>query len=235
MSPTVTYGRIWAGLWSLSGRNMRTLRRHGFENSPLAFSGAQDMVRINGPKGWSAAGRAMNQSRIWLLKHRPLVHQLKDSAWRRLLQAGEAWDCVRGQILCGPDDEGALAYLVRAGRVRLCRFGPDGHEIVAGILEEGDLFGQRAREEGPAAEGYAETLSDQPRPDFEGRESARPPGSGESTSAWSACTGRYRVATRATEGAHAHRTRRARGEVPRGGGVGAAGWSCREVPVKLGL
>jgi CRP-like cAMP-binding protein len=102
----------------------------------------------------------MNQSRIWLLKHRPLVHQLKDSAWRRLLQAGEAWDCVRGQILCGPDDEGALAYLVRAGRVRLCRFGPDGHEIVAGILEEGDLFGQRAREEGPAAEGYAETLSD---------------------------------------------------------------------------
>ena len=100
----------------------------------------------------------MNQSRIWLLKHRPLVHQLKDSAWRRLLQAGEVWECVRGQIVCGPDDEGRRAYLVRAGRVRLCRFGPQGHEIVAGILEEGDLFGQRAREEGPASEGYAEAL-----------------------------------------------------------------------------
>ncbi|HKI84023.1 MAG TPA: cyclic nucleotide-binding domain-containing protein [Candidatus Krumholzibacteria bacterium] len=101
----------------------------------------------------------MGRSRIWLLKHRPLVHQLKESAWRRLLQTGKSWDCVRGQILCGPDDEGGQAYLVRAGRVRINTFGPDGHEVVAGILEEGELFGQRARVDGPASEGYVEALS----------------------------------------------------------------------------
>ncbi len=101
----------------------------------------------------------MIRSRLWLLKHRPLVRQLKESAWRRLLQAGTAWDCVRGQILCGPEEEGGRVYLVRAGRVRVNTFGPDGHEVVAGILEEGELFGQHARADGPFTEGYVEAIS----------------------------------------------------------------------------
>lgn len=101
----------------------------------------------------------MSRSRIWLLKHRPLVHQLRESAWRRLLQTADARDCVRGQILCGPDEEGGRAYLVRSGRMRINTFGPDGYEVVAGILEEGELFGQHSRQEGPFAEGYVEALT----------------------------------------------------------------------------
>jgi hypothetical protein len=43
--------------------------------------------------------------------------------------------------------------------MRINTFGPDGHEVVAGILEEGELFGQHPRQEGPFAEGYVEALS----------------------------------------------------------------------------
>jgi CRP-like cAMP-binding protein len=101
----------------------------------------------------------MQRSRIWLFKHRHAAPRPSEEGWRQLTAQGREWLCVKGQILCGGDDPGGSAFLVRTGRVRVCCFDARGREIVAGILEPGDLLGQLPRIDAPLLEGYAEALT----------------------------------------------------------------------------
>jgi CRP-like cAMP-binding protein len=58
-------------------------------------------------------------------------------------------------VIHRPGDPPDRAFLVKAGRVRLMRLGPDASRSVTAILREGDLFGDMFRPEGQPVEGLA--------------------------------------------------------------------------------
>ena len=48
----------------------------------------------------------------------------------------------RGQVILGTDPDPDLVYFVKAGRVKISTYSPDGKEQILALLERGDLFGE---------------------------------------------------------------------------------------------
>jgi CRP/FNR family cyclic AMP-dependent transcriptional regulator len=64
------------------------------------------------------------------------ISQLMSAAKRRTYRAGE--------VIFHRDDPGQVLYMIKEGKVKICRFSPDGQEISLAVLGKGEYFGEFA-------------------------------------------------------------------------------------------
>jgi CRP-like cAMP-binding protein len=96
--------------------------------------------------------------KLWYLKRIHIFRCLDADSLERLKGVAMHKRYQRGEIIFGPDDPGDSIYLLKEGRVKLCRFDERGKEIILAILEEGEFFGEEALTGGERGGGYAECL-----------------------------------------------------------------------------
>jgi len=49
---------------------------------------------------------------------------------------------AKKDMIFSPDDESDRIYYIKKGKVKISKFSPDGREIILGIYQKGDLFGE---------------------------------------------------------------------------------------------
>lgn len=64
------------------------------------------------------------------------IAQLMSASKRRTFRAGE--------VIFHRDDPGQVLYMIKEGKVKICRFSPDGQEISLAVLGKGEYFGEFA-------------------------------------------------------------------------------------------
>lgn len=96
-------------------------------------------------------GAADRPDKVWYLRQIRLFDRLSDADLRRLAELSRMHEFPRGQVILGTDPDPDLVYFVKAGRVKISSYSPDGKEQILALLERGDLFGELVpAEHGPS-------------------------------------------------------------------------------------
>ncbi|MGQ0571376.1 MAG: Crp/Fnr family transcriptional regulator [Armatimonadota bacterium] len=114
-----------------------------------------------------AAGRADDRpaqlvdEKLWYLQRINIFADMTASDMRRLAERTTMHRYARGKVIARPDDPPETIYLIKEGRVKLCRYSAGGREHILALLERGDIFGERALLDAQAAmhcEAFEDTL-----------------------------------------------------------------------------
>jgi len=105
----------------------------------------------------SAATISGRAEKLWYLRQTRLFDQLNESDLQRLAQSSEMREYSRGEVILSPGPQSDVVLLVKAGRVKISTYSPDGKEQVLALLARGDLFGELVHTELPAP-AHAEAL-----------------------------------------------------------------------------
>lgn len=97
-----------------------------------------DMATLNRP------------DKLWYLRQTGLFDRLGEPELQRIAELSRMREFPRGALILGPDSDPDLIYLVKAGRVKISTFSPQGKEQILALLERGDVFGELAPVEAPA-------------------------------------------------------------------------------------
>lgn len=93
----------------------------------------------------------LNQrDKVWYLRQTGLFDRLGEPELQRIAELSRMREFPRGALILGPDSDPDLIYLVKAGRVKISTFSPQGKEQILALLERGDVFGELAPVEAPA-------------------------------------------------------------------------------------
>ena len=87
--------------------------------------------------------------KVWYLRQTGLFDRLGEPELRRIAELSRMREFPRGALILGPDSNPDLIYLVKAGRVKISTFSPQGKEQILAVLERGDVFGELAPPEAP--------------------------------------------------------------------------------------
>lgn len=68
--------------------------------------------------------------------------------------------CPRGATVYAPGEAAESVYLIKAGKVKIVRPGPDGKRIIAHLITAGEIFGEGALVGEPYRDNLAEVLED---------------------------------------------------------------------------
>ena len=100
-------------------------------------------------------------SKVWLLKRINVFEMLPSKAMTQLASLVDDRIVKRGSFVFRPDDRGDSIYMLKSGRVKISRFSKDGRELVLGVVEPGEMFGEEAIPAGTAKRtAFAEALED---------------------------------------------------------------------------
>src|SRR5215218_7166849 len=84
----------------------------------------------------------------------PLSHQEIKELSRRIPDTHYR----RGQILYAPKERGEALFMLKKGRVRIYRIGPEGREFTLTVLEPGTVFGEMSLTAQRLENAYAEAM-----------------------------------------------------------------------------
>jgi CRP-like cAMP-binding protein len=96
-----------------------------------------------------APGVSGRPDKVWYMRQTRLFDRLSEPDLRRLEQLSEMQEYPRGEVIPGPEPRPDVIYLVKAGRVKVSAYSPDGKEQVLALLDRGDLFGDLVPAESP--------------------------------------------------------------------------------------
>lgn len=82
--------------------------------------------------------------KLWYLQHINILADMTDAEMRRLAERTTMRTYARGKVIAKPDDPPDTIYLIKEGRVKLCRYSSTGRAHILALLERGDIFGERA-------------------------------------------------------------------------------------------
>ena len=91
-----------------------------------------------------------HHDKVWYLRQTGLFDRLGEPELRRIAELSRMREFPRGALILGPDSDPDLIYLVKAGRVKISTFSPQGKEQILALLERGDVFGELAPAEARA-------------------------------------------------------------------------------------
>lgn len=97
--------------------------------------------------------------KLWYLQHINIFADMTEAEMRQLAQRTQMRHYARGKIIARPDDPPETVYLIKEGRVKLCRYSPTGRVQILALLERGDIFGEQALV-GAQAEVHCEAFED---------------------------------------------------------------------------
>jgi CRP/FNR family cyclic AMP-dependent transcriptional regulator len=80
----------------------------------------------------------------WLLKNINLFKLLPPRGLQALAEMVDERDIERGAAVFRAEEPGDSIYILKKGRVRLSRFSTDGRELILGVVEAGEVFGEDA-------------------------------------------------------------------------------------------
>jgi len=99
--------------------------------------------------------------KLWYLRHIDLFQDMTPQEMHRLATRTTMRRYERGKVIAHPDDPPDTIYLVKEGRVKLCRYSAGGRVQILALLERGNIFGERALVGAPEAvhcEAFDDTL-----------------------------------------------------------------------------
>jgi CRP/FNR family transcriptional regulator len=100
-------------------------------------------------------------TKVWLLKRINIFEMLPTKAMNRLASLVDDRIVKKGSFVFRPDDKGDSIYILKMGRVKISRFSKDGRELVLGVVEPGEMFGEEAMPGGTKKRtAFAEALDD---------------------------------------------------------------------------
>ena len=100
-------------------------------------------------------------SKVWLLKRINVFEMLPAKAMTQLASLVDERIVKRGSFVFRPDDRGDSIYMLKSGRIKISRFSKDGRELVLGVVEPGEMFGEEAIPAGTTKRtAFAESLED---------------------------------------------------------------------------
>lgn len=82
--------------------------------------------------------------KLWYLQHVNILADMTDAEMHRLAERTTMRTYARGKVIAKPDDPPDTIYLIKEGRVKLCRYSSTGRVQILALLERGDIFGERA-------------------------------------------------------------------------------------------
>ena len=104
---------------------------------------------------------AGDAEKLWYLQHIDLFQDMTPQEMHRLAMRTKMRRYERGKVIAHPDDPRDTIYLVKEGRVKLCRYSASGRVQILALLERGNIFGERALVGAPEAvhcEAFEDTL-----------------------------------------------------------------------------
>jgi CRP/FNR family transcriptional regulator len=99
--------------------------------------------------------------KLWYLQHINIFADMTREEMQRLAERTHMRAYARGKVIAQPDDPPETIYLIKEGRVKLCRYSASGREQILALLEPGDIFGERSLVGASAAmhcEAFEDTL-----------------------------------------------------------------------------
>ena len=93
-----------------------------------------------------------------LLVRIELFEQFDDSERRRVADAAEFVDLVRGDVIFTESADPDACYVVTAGRIAIANTSVDGRESLVALMERGDLFGEMGLFDGLGRSAEARAL-----------------------------------------------------------------------------
>lgn len=105
--------------------------------------------------------RTGEDEKLWYLEHINIFADMTREEMHRLAERTQMRAYARGKIIAQPDDPSETIYLIKEGRVKLCRYSATGREQILALLEPGDIFGERSLVGASAAmhcEAFEDTL-----------------------------------------------------------------------------
>lgn len=100
-------------------------------------------------------------TKAWLLKRINIFDMLPAKAMTQLASLVDERIVKRGSFVFRPDDKGDSIYMLKSGRIKISRYSKDGRELVLGVVEPGEMFGEEAIPGGTAKRtAFAEALEE---------------------------------------------------------------------------
>lgn len=99
--------------------------------------------------------------KLWYLQRINVFADMSEEEMRWLAERTAMRAYTRGGLIAQPDDPPDTIYLIKEGRVRLCRYSAAGRMQTLALLERGDIFGERAlvgASTGAHCEAFEDTL-----------------------------------------------------------------------------
>jgi CRP/FNR family transcriptional regulator len=105
--------------------------------------------------------RTVEDEKLWYLERIDIFADMTREEMHRLAERTQMRAYPRGKVIAQPGDPPETIYLIKEGRVKLCRYSATGREQILALLEPGDIFGERSLVGTPAAihcEAFEDTL-----------------------------------------------------------------------------
>jgi len=121
----------------------------------------RDAGRRTGERSETSTERAADEEKLWYLQHINIFSDMTEEEMRRLAERTTMRTYARGKVIARPDDPADTIYLIKEGRVKLCRYSASGRVQILALLERGDIFAERALVGPPNAvhcEAFEDTL-----------------------------------------------------------------------------
>lgn len=118
-------------------------------------------IHSSGPTLSARVLEAAEEEKLWYLQRINIFADMTPEEMRRLAERTIMRTYARGRVIARPDDPPETIYLIKEGRVKLCRYSAGGREQILALLERGDIFGERALVGAPEAvhgEAFEDTL-----------------------------------------------------------------------------
>jgi len=93
-----------------------------------------------------------------LLRSIELFEDLDDEKLDQIIQASDARDLVRGDVVFAEGADADALYIVRTGRIAISNKSFDGRESMVALMERGDLFGEMSLFDGLGRSAEARAL-----------------------------------------------------------------------------
>ncbi len=124
----------------------------------------KQLLRRRGAETAGERARAIREGeaeKLWYLRHIDLFQDMTAQEMHRLAERTKMRRYERGRVIAHPDDPPETIYLIKEGRVKLCRYSAGGRVQILALLERGNIFGERALVGAPGAvhcEAFEDTL-----------------------------------------------------------------------------
>lgn len=79
---------------------------------------------------------------MWQLSEIDLFADLSDDEMAAIAQAAPMHDLPTGRVLFSPHDPHEVLFILKKGRVRIYRVGPDGRSLTTALINAGEIFGE---------------------------------------------------------------------------------------------
>jgi CRP/FNR family cyclic AMP-dependent transcriptional regulator len=111
------------------------------------------------PGAPAAPSKEVDDEKLWYLQHINIFADMTEAEMYRLAERTTMRTYPRGKVISQPSDPPDTIYLIKEGRVKLCRYSASGREQILSLLERGDIFGERSLV-GASTEAHCEAFED---------------------------------------------------------------------------